>query len=781
MICVTKGRKRKLVYFLLFLFLIVWQWNGLVFDLWTGYDAGVQNMELLTTVSDQLHYGRDLLVTPYPPLSWLYKGVFPVLTKGYSEAVFQSIAINIFSASLRVIVLAIFWKDARDKSAKIIAAVVSALVFLHFSASRGPGTLDLCVLTASLLICKVLISLQNEKNTSDGKTAWTAKNVLAISILLSIPQLAKFSYIAMAAALLIITAGILLAHKRYAETVLLFGGYAASTCLLWVSSGEQLRYLPAYIYAMFQFVSGYSEVMSLPFSAYENAFRDFLFALAICVGYGLMLLYLLVHDRRRAGAWFVIAPFLFLSFKEAFVRSDQHTDQFVQALPYAICYLLFVFIVYSDTGNNFQWLFPMGKRICCVLLALFLVPNFVNSRWYPSSTIYSDVKSIYSQEKFEATVASHKNAVRMTPEYQMLLQDIEPYPDSTLGMLSGEQTFFIAYDLIDRFKINPIVSLWESFNSYSETVATDHYYGNDAPDILLYRPEPLDNGYFIFRMGTILQSMLENYHVETVDGNGYLVLQHNEQDKHEAIMLGEPLKISVGSPIDIPTAEDAFVFMKVNWDLTPLGKLASFILKPPQTKVAIQTENGTWDYRFFRTLANNGSYVSSLIDTSQDLADLINGDLGYDTIKSITLQGDPRFYQKDLEVSFYAVPFTQEQIDYQTARSSITVEFASELPAGNYEFFYAQDGMFNGEQRESLSVGNGKTELIGNIPSEGWNTLRLDFPNQNNTYDILSITCDGERAVIDGANDAQYDQTGNGWRITTGSYDPFVTFCMEEK
>jgi len=176
---------------------------------------------LLTAISDQLYYGRDLLATSYPPLSWLFKGVFPVLTKGYSDAVFQSIAINIFSASLRVIVLGIFWKDARDKSAKIIVTVVSTLVFLHFSASREPGTLDLCVLTASLLICKVLISLQNEKNTLDGKTAWTAKNVLAISILLSIPQLAKFSYIAMAAALLIIAAGILLAHKRYALTLFL--------------------------------------------------------------------------------------------------------------------------------------------------------------------------------------------------------------------------------------------------------------------------------------------------------------------------------------------------------------------------------------------------------------------------------------------------------------------------------------------------------------------------------------------------------------------------------
>jgi len=775
--------RKWLIYIGLFLFFLLWQWNGLVFNLWTGFDMGVQNMELLTASSSQLHYGKDLLVTPYPPLSWLCKGVVPVFTKGYGEAVFQSLAINIFSALLRVIVLAIFWKDARDKSARIIAAVVSVFVFLHFPVSRGTALLDLCILTALLLICKLLIYLQDGKTVSGRKNAWTAATVAAVSILLSVPQLVKFSYIAMAAALLIITAVILLVHKRYAETALLFGCYVVSTCLLWILSGEQLRYLPSFVYASLHIVSGYSEVMSLPFYAYEGAFRDFLFALIVCVCYGLMLLYLLVHDRRKASACFIIAPFLFLSFKEAFVRSDEpHTAQFVQELTYTICYLLFVFNSHSETDKNVQLLFSIGKRICCVLLALLMVADIVNNKWYPASTIYSDFNSIYSHEKYEAYVANSKNSVCVIPEYQTLFQDIEPYPDSTLGMLSGEQTFFIAYDLIDRFKLNPIVSLWENCNSYSETVAADHYYGNDAPDILLYRPEPLDNGYFVFRMGTILQSLLENYHAGKVDDNGYLVLQHNEQGKRESIMLSEPVEVSVGSPIEVPTAENAFVFMKVNWKLTPLGKLASFILKPSQTYVTIQTEGGTRDYRFFRTLANNGLYVSSLIENSQDLANLINGDLGNNTIENITLQGNPLLYQKDFEVSFYAVPFTQGQVDYQATLSNITVEFASELLSSDYELFYAQDGMFNEVQKEHLSIGNGKTELTVNIPSEGWNTLRLDFPQGiGGTYDITSLTLDGKACIVDGANDAQVTQTESGWKVRAGTEDPFIMFHMEGK
>ena len=778
----VQEHKNSFLYIGLFLFFVLWQWNGLIYDLWTGFDMGVQNMELLTAASGQLHYGKDLLVTPYPPLSWLYKGVVPVLTAGYGEALFQTITMNVFSAFLRVVIIALFWKDAKSTPEKVLAAVASVLVFLRFSVTRGTTLLDLCILTASLLVCKLLFALQNGKTVPGRGPAWTAAIVAAVSILLSIPQLAKFSYIAMAAALLIITAVILLVYKRYVEIALLMGGYAASTCLLWVLSGEQLQYLPSYVHAMLQFVSGYSEVMSLPFSAYENAFRDLLFALAVCVGYGLMLLYLLVRDRLKAAAWFIIAPFIFLAFKEAFVRSDQHTMYFAEALPFVLCYLLYVFQRTQEDGKTSPIVIPLAKKACCVLLALLLVSDFVANGWYPSSTIYEDINRIDSQEKYELLVENDKNAVRMTPEYQILLQDIEPYPDSTLGMLSGEQTFFIAHDLIDRFKMNPIISLWENFTSYSETVAAAHYRGDDAPDVLLYRPEPLDNGYFIFRMGTILQALLENYRVDKVDEYGYLVLRRSEPNQQEPIPLGEPAKAVAGSPVEIPTVENAFVFMKVDWKPTLLGKLAAFILKPPPTQVTIQTAGGgQYDYRFFRTLANNGLYVSSFIDTPQDLAELVSGELGYDTIESVTLQGDPLFYQKDFHVSFYAVPFTTEQAAYQSERSHITVTFASALPAGDYQFFYAQDGMFTGEQMEARFIGGGQTELAGRIPSEGWNTLRMDFPSQAGEYDILSITCDGKTGVIDSANDAEVTKTEHGWHVKAGDYDPFITFHLVEE
>lgn len=770
----SKGKK-YLCFFGIFLFLLTWQWNGLVFSLETGFDMGVQNMELFTAASSQLQYGKDLLVTPYPPLSWLYKGVVPALTRGYGETVFQTLFINFFSALLRTLIVAVFWENAETKSARIIAVLASILVLLQLFIGRGPLLLDLCILLTFLLICRMMLRLQNTKIAPGKVPAWTAGTVVAISSLLAIPQLAKFSYITMAAALLIITAAILLAYKRYTEIVILAASYIFSSCLLWVLSGEQLRYLPSYIYAMLQFISGYSEVMAVPFSAYENAFRDFLFALVFCASYGLMLLYLLIRDRLKAGAWFIVAPFIFLIFKESFVRSDTHTLAFISELPIVLCYLLFVFQQMQAEGLPFIW----SKRLCCGLVVLLLLPNCVNKGWYPISTIYSDFRYIGSEERFARTVEESKSSVKMMSEYQALLEDIAPYPDKTLGMLSGEQTFFIANDLLDQFRLNPIISLWENFTSYSELVAAGHYYGEDAPEVLLYRPEPLDNGYFIFRMGTILQSILENYHLDKVDSNGYLVLLRNESVKQEYYPLGEAVRVQVGEKIKVPKTEGAFTFMKVHWKLTPIGKLATFILKPSRTFVKLCTESGEeYEYRFFRTLSENGIYVSSHIDAPQDLADLVNGDQGKEIIESISLYGNSIFYQKEFEVSFYTVPFTPAQTSYPSTRDTITTTFSAELPAGDYEYFYAQNGAFTEEQMRRMKISSGQTQVVSTVPKGGWNSLRLDFPPFPNEYEILSIDYNGKAVEIDGANDAEITKTSNGWHIKTGGYDPFITFHL---
>ena len=760
------------------MFLLVWQWNGLLMNVGSGFDAGVQNMETFTALSSTINYGKDLVVSPYGPLDWLYKGVY-IPFMGRSEAIFKAVTINVLYALVRVMLIAQFWEKAKSKEQRLIALIASLSLFIFAFPQREHCLLDLCVLLAAVFALRIHMNLAVENRSAcNNRTVYLL--AAGVGVLLAVPQLAKFSYFAFAGALIIILSAVFLFRKRYMGVAVLICSYSAATVGLWILCGEKAAYLVSYFYAMLHFVQGYSEVMAVGFDNYEFALRDFILALLIGSFYAVTLFWLFIRDKMQAMSWLVITPYFFLIFKEAFVRSDSHTASFYKSIVFVAVYLLLVVV----------WEFPVAdarkKKFLYVnsctwgiLLILLLLPELTAGGWNAKNMLFSDAKTLISEESYAARKEELNAEARLSPEYGTLLSDIESYPDKTLGMLSGEQSFFLAYDLMDRFQLNPIVSLWENFNSYSENLSAEHYYGEDAPEILLYKPEPLDGGYFPFRMGTVLQSLLENYRVESVDENGYLVLSHNEFGKHEFNMLGEPLTAWIGEPVTIPRVDSAFVFMKVDWSLTPLGKLASFVLKPPESWVTVNTKEGARDFRFFRTLANSGLYVSDFVDGSQDLAELINGSLSDNTVESITLHGNSLFYQKYFKVSFYAVPRTPEQIAYQQ-RSVVTSAFSAELPEGEYQYFYARDGMFNGYQMDAGTISSDQTQVVGSIPSQGWNILRLDFPPFIHEYDILSIDCDGKACEIDGANDTEVTKTENGWHIKTGEYDPFITLRLVE-
>lgn len=117
---------------------------------------------------------------------------------------------------------------------------------------------------------------------------------------------------------------------------------------------------------------------------------------------------------------------------------------------------------------------------------------------------------------------------------------------------------------------------------------------------------------------------------------------------------------------------------------------------------------------------------------------------------------------------------------YNGPKATVCIRFSDELTLGDYYVFWAENCQFNGAAMDRVEIGGGQSEVRLEIPAQGWNTLRLDFPQgASGTYDITSITVDGKRYVIDGGNDVEITETDAGWHIKAGMTDPFVTFHME--
>lgn len=789
-----KTHKRLiLIYLGLFLLLLVWQWNGIVDHLGYGFDVGVQNMEQYVAYDNTLHYGKDLVGTPYPPLAWLYKGVSPALTKSYGLAVYRMIAINVFSASLKVIVIALFWKEAKSVYAKLIASLATFLVFTEFSVGNGFYQNDICILAVSLLICRLHVVLRdndrvkkegaapaNEKRRLSSLARWDELLLIAfIALLISVPQMTKFSYFAMSLAVIVIMAVMLIVRKRYLSFGMFFSIYCLSSMMLWVVTGEKLSYLIPFVRDSLGFAGNYSEMMALGFGTIDGknyTFPYFVFMVGVCCVYAGVLIYLFVRHRFYSVSWFIIAPFIFLSFKECFTRSDpQHAKWCVHTLFYILCHLMYVLKELDREIQGKVQGITLNKYFWPAMLCVLLIPSITSNKWLPTATLYSDFKAIGTEERFLERVENDKKDVRERDDYVALYEDIQDYPTQTFGMLSGEQTFFLAYDLMDRFKLSPIISLWEMTRGEDELTVASQYREDEAPDILIYRPEPLSGDYYVFRMGTILQALLENYQLDKVGANSYLFLRNSGQNNSStSYEIDEPKTVKVGEAIEIPKVENAYVFMKVDWDITPLGTLAKLLFKPTENRVEITTEGGgVHSYRFHRTLAENGIYVSSWADNAKKLAALFSGNTITDSIESIRFLGNTAFFDDEIEVSFFAVPFSEWQTPYQT----VTFNFDSELYEGGYQVYYAQDGAFMEAMSHYVPVVPGHQSVTFTIPSVGWNTLRLDFPNvEGNEFNLTSIEIDGKELAFSSEHNAECEVTDDGFHIVTGEYDPYVVF-----
>ena len=113
-------------------------------------------------------------------------------------------------------------------------------------------------------------------------------------------------------------------------------------------------------------------------------------------------------------------------------------------------------------------------------------------------------------------------------------------------------------------------------------------------------------------------------------------------------------------------------------------------------------------------------------------------------------------------------------------RAEVCIRFSDELTHGEYYVFWAEDYQFNESAMERIEISGGQAEMSLEIPAQGWNTLRLAFPQGiSATYSIASITVGDKRCVIDNGGGVEIVEADGGWRIKAGMMNPWVTFHTE--
>ncbi|GHU78693.1 hypothetical protein FACS189462_3800 [Spirochaetia bacterium] len=507
-----------------------------------------------------------------------------------------------------------------------------------------------------------------------------------------------------------------------------------------------------------------------------NNLKDFIAGCAFVVAYIAMLIYLLKKKNwfMAAGAFF-ITPFIFLGWKEAFVRADGHTTYFEHAIYLSLLYVINLknsMLRMQSTTTSEHPLHNM-RYILVVVIVIIIGPSLKQSL-LPNNELLSYFNISKNAEQYYGEIERNKENVRN--QYAGFAAAAEYIAGETVDIFPWDISALYAYGL--NWVPRPVPQSYSDYTDILDNLTAGHFTSDNAPQKILYGLTAIDGRYPAFDEPATFRTVLERYNLVT-NINDYLLLDRSKTAKEPQRREIGTYRAKIGEAIDVPIVNNAYVYMNIDWKPTLLGKLANFVLKAPLNHILFTLDYGSKpQYRFIRSPAKNGLFVSTFVGDISDLANVFKGDF-IPNITSVTIAGNPWFYKKQFDVSFFAVPLEQfdRTVDVDVKTTTIAVEFHDELQTGLYQMFYAVDQVFSEWQSKRINLNAPAKRLEFTLPKRNdINSWRLDFPEDTlSEYRILSIEnldAGYKSYTVDGTNGIDHN---NGNVKVTGA-DPFFVF-----
>jgi len=602
-------------------------------------------------------WGKDILFT-YGPLYHFSGHIIPDFYSPKAYLLIQ-IGLNLFYSVIKAGVVLLFYRRA-NSSYKMYAAIFSLVVMLLCPVEY----IEFIVFFAVLLLCDSFYELYENNLIINRRLV--INNVLA-PLLLVIAQYTKFSFFNIAIVLLVLFIILYLFRHKYKIITIFAGSYVFFSILLWIISGQNIKYLFKYIYTGLQFSSGYTPAMNIHFID-SNIFNIFVFAFIIIGSFLIMLLY---FAKKKKYLYFIIcffiSPQIFLLFKESFVRADGHAYVFMSNIPVIALYFLFVSVLFLSapkSQSKFSYINPPHYVIIAAILVILTSINVANVKFLPKNDAYQILKFY---QNYKERIKEQKNKIfKHYSNFNELIDYIDT--NEKTDIFPYDISLLYAYDL--NWQPRPVIQSYTNYTPALDKLTAGHFLTEKAPDKLIYTPMTIDGRYALFDEPETFRTVLLNYS-SIANNNSYLILGKNKQVNtvKEEICTVTARK---GEIIEVPYCEDAYVFMEIDWDFNFFGKLANFFFKTTYANIELQLADGTKPgYRFVHKNGRNGLFVSKYVSNTQELVRVFDKDFTPD-ITGVRILGKNLFYKKSLKIKFYKIKDNRLPFDMKPVITPIT-------------------------------------------------------------------------------------------------------------
>ncbi|MDR3474696.1 MAG: hypothetical protein P4M09_23855 [Devosia sp.] len=544
-------------------------------------------------------FGKDISFT-FGPLAAIYTRLYN--SNSFTTAFLLS---GVIALSTAATIAAISRRRPLLLTAAIVMPVAIAVLFTDI-------LFEFCTLTYYLMIRDVARTATTTSPWKRRAAAWGG--AFPIGIL----PLVKGTFAISSVGFGLLSLILLIQRKLYAEAIGATVIFLGTIIALWMLSGQPLDLLPNYFLALQPIISGYTEAMAVPGPAWQ-----IIIFVAICF---IFISYLSVTPTLRLGSlrsWldiFAILLFLFLPFKEGFVRHDGHA----LAASTALFLLPFAALVMVDISTWRQWLIGFALATAAFAGGIGIQGQYVG---YSLSAALDRSKSLLQSVYPSAVTLAHRDLSR---DYRVALDDIRgKYPirmlAGTTDIYSWDQAQLIASG--NAWNPRPILQSYSAYEPVLAEANKAHLEGKAAPDNIVFALQSIDRRLPAIDDGASWPDFMSLYELVDYDGT-YAYLRR--RDTGAVPLHQEPQAATVarlGDDFSLPTSQ-GIVFMRIVVRPTMLGQLARLLLKPTQLSITLTLSDGSkQSFRTISTMMESGFVISPLVRNTTDFMELVTGNL----------------------------------------------------------------------------------------------------------------------------------------------------------
>ncbi|MDF1795554.1 MAG: hypothetical protein P1U63_03345 [Coxiellaceae bacterium] len=478
------------------------------------------------------------------------------------------------------------------------------------------------------------------------------KNEMSVKIVLPVLfsalgllVLIKVSFLAIAMGAMVVSATVMLIKRFYALTAAIIVLPILSFVSLWVVSGASLEGLSYYFTSSHQIMSGYSYAMMW-------VAPGPIWTMVMYIISAVLICRIIYKDSEksvleRSAIILLLAMFLFISFKEAYVRQDGHELNAMTALVVGLFLSPFITQRRSIISSFF-----------IVLTSLIILHYYVGGG--PSKAITAALSNY--EKPWQALNKTVQQPNWLQQEYVESLKKVRaqfPLPKvvGSTDIYPFDQAYLFASHAV--WAPRPVLQSYSAYTPALAELDKEYLLGPSAPKNIFFAVKPIDNRVPTSPDGASWPVLLNSYQLKGLT-HGFAFLQRKVSfDKDEGSLsvllkrhahLGEAVKVPVSSKL---------VYVKLDVEPTWFGRLVALFFRARRLDVLFHFADGSsQEYNFIPSMAKTGYLISPLINNTKQFAMLYRKNL--DSLKSLKVKSfviAPKiklgvFWQKSYAITF---------------------------------------------------------------------------------------------------------------------------------